>query len=84
MGKKLSRPPMVELKGNQKALWELTIRYCQEWTLIKRHVLKVVERVKMWHEMDFRFVLIPDPRITNDFEVYLAKRKPKSINKKEK
>ena len=30
MGKKLAKPPMVELIGNQKALWELTIRYCSD------------------------------------------------------
>jgi hypothetical protein len=75
MGGEASRPPMVELFGNQKALWELTIRFCRDWKLIKRAVLKVVDRVKKWHANEYRFVLIPDPRIHADFEVYLARRK---------
>lgn len=75
MGGDASRPPMVELFGNQKALWELTIRYCRNWTLIKKAVMKLVARVKKWHANEYRFVLIPDSRINADYEVYLAKRK---------
>lgn len=77
MGKTLAKPPMVELIGNEKALWELTFRYCSDWSWTKRSVLKVVNRVKNWHGKDFRFVLIPDPRIEHNFEVYLARRKTK-------
>lgn len=43
--------------------------------MVRRQFMKVVARVQSWYAKDFRFVLIPDPNIHNDFEIYLAKRK---------
>ena len=46
MGKRHSRPPMVNLYGNQKAVWELAIRYCEHSYLMKKQAKKVMNQVE--------------------------------------
>ena len=49
---------MVELLGNAESLWELTIKY-EAVSEIRSEALKIIERVRMWYESKFRFVIIP-------------------------
>ena len=49
---------MVELLGDAESLWELTIKY-EPVSDVRNEALKIIERVKMWYDSKFRFVIIP-------------------------
>ena len=66
---------MVDLYGNQKAVWELAIRYCERSYLMKRQAKKVISEVEHRFAGQFRFVMISDPTMVRACEVFLAKRK---------
>ena len=49
---------MVELLGNAESLWELTIKY-EPASDARSEALKIIERVRLWYDSKFRFVIIP-------------------------
>ena len=66
---------MVNLYGNQKAVWELAIRYCGHSYLMKKQAKKVMNQVELEFSGQFRFAMISDPGMVRACEVFLAKRK---------
>ena len=73
MGGDSSAPTLVEVFGNEKAEWEINVRYCATlW--YRRNVEALMKRVKQWYDETFTFVLIKDADLKGNLEVYIAKK----------